>query len=56
MTRPSARHPLDLFEGREDYPAQAGRGYGVPGAAKNTGDPARPNAIDLVPRAEIHIP
>jgi hypothetical protein len=30
MTRPSARHPLDLFEGEE-------MDYGVPGAANNTG-------------------
>src|ERR1039458_5074342 len=33
MTRPSARHPLDLFGGKE-------RDDGVPGAAKNTGDSA----------------
>jgi hypothetical protein len=34
MTRPSARNPLDFFEGDE-------RDDGVPGAAKNTGDDAR---------------
>jgi hypothetical protein len=33
MTRRLARHPLDLFGGKE-------RNYGVPGAAKNTGDGA----------------
>src|SRR5674476_215879 len=33
MTRRSARHPLDLFGGRK-------KDYGVPGAAKNTGEGA----------------
>src|SRR5450631_2729391 len=37
MTRPSARHPLALFEGRKACPREGGEDYGVPGAAKNTG-------------------
>src|ERR1035437_5768730 len=33
-------HPLCFAEGHKECPAQAGRSYGVPGAAKNTGDGA----------------
>jgi hypothetical protein len=40
MTRPSARHPLDLFEGRKACPREGGEDDGLPGAAKNTGDDA----------------
>jgi hypothetical protein len=40
MMRRLARHPLDLFEGRKACPREGGEDYGVPGAAKNTGDGA----------------
>src|SRR5450631_910041 len=43
MTRRLARHPLDLFEGRKACPREGGEDYGVPGAAKNTGDGACAN-------------
>src|ERR1017187_7786492 len=38
--RLAALHPLCFAEGHKQCPAQAGRSYGVPGAAKNTGDGA----------------
>ena len=34
--------PSAYVEGKKKGPAKAGKGYGVPGAAKNTGDAARP--------------
>jgi hypothetical protein len=51
MTRRLARHPLDLCGGRK-------RDDGVPGAAKNTGDHARPIAIAcfLTPKFTFHKP
>ena len=42
LVRHSVLHPLDLFEGDKAGPAPAGRGYGLPGAAKNTGADAWP--------------
>jgi len=38
--RLAALHPLCFAEGHKKCPAQAGRSYGVPGAAKNTGGEA----------------
>src|ERR1035437_10413509 len=38
--RLAALHRLVFAEEHKQWPAQAGRSYGVPGAAKNTGDGA----------------
>ena len=38
--RRSALRPLAFGEGQEEGPRKAGEDYGVPGAAKNTGDDA----------------
>ena len=42
--RLAALHPLGLAGGEQGRPREWGKGYGVPGAAKNTGDGAERRA------------